>query len=86
MLTFSMDDLTPGELLHIRRYSDALEQLAEESVHYTRNRNLFRKWDNIMRLRWIERIEQNAREDKQLGTDAIVLRVTMNRLDEEGHQ
>jgi hypothetical protein len=78
----STDDFTPGEMAHIERYAVALKQLAEENVHYKRNYYFFKKWDNAMRLWWIDRIEQDARDGKETVAKVFVLRVTMNRLDE----
>lgn len=65
----------------IARYYAALSELERESVHYTKNFNMFRTWDDSMRLWWIDQIERQAADGKDTIGAVVVTRVIMNRME-----
>ena len=65
----------------LRLYDLALYQLSSEHWKYGSNYRLWGRWDITKRLRWLDQIEQQAKDGKQtIGVD-VVTRVAILRLE-----
>lgn len=61
-------------------YGDAIYDLAREDTKYLKNKNIYSRWNDNQRLRWIDRITADAEAGKDTIGAHVVTRVVMNRL------